>query len=244
VNEFNKKSRHYLSNVYQLRYGLLLLILVCTLSCESNDSFLPLGLEKSIHYDVKLINKEKKERLFKQSYSLYNKEYNRYTYIRSDGKLIVFKKNKNEIFIQKVGYTYKQFIDLPQEKLYFENNNILLKFPLKIGDNWITNDQTNLIMKLGYDRIYKTLLPIKVSNTIEGVKEIVNIKGKTFKNCIRVISEGKTSYNPGPPLDVINIKIKQKQWYCPKYGLIKMVREESSDSETMGNIFYEKKIRL
>ena len=78
MNEFNKKSRHYLSNVYQLRYGLLLLILVCTLSCESNDSFLPLGLEKSIHYDVKLINKEKKERLFKQSYSLYNKEYNRY----------------------------------------------------------------------------------------------------------------------------------------------------------------------
>ena len=244
MNGFNKKLRHYLSNVYQLRYGLLLLVLVSTLSCDNNDGFMPLGFEKSIHYDVKLIDKEKKERLFKQSYSLYNKEYNRYTYIRSDGKLVVFKKNKNEIFIEKVGYTYKQFVNLPQEKLYFENNNILLKFPLKVGDNWITNDQTNLIMTLGYDRIYKTLLPIKVSNTIQGVTETVNIKGKTFKNCIQVISEGKTSYNPGPPLDVINIEIKQKQWYCPKYGLIKMVREESSDSETMGNIFYEKKIRL
>ena len=110
-------------------------------------------------------------------------------------------------------------------------------FEKRVGNN-------GLIMTLGYDRIYKTLLPIKVSNTIQGVTETVNIKGKTFKNCIQVMSEGKTSYNPGPPLDVINIEIKQKQWYCPKYGLIKMVREESSDSETMGNIFYEKKIRL
>ena len=46
---------------------------------------------------------------------------------------------------------------------------------------------------------------------------------------------------PGPPLDKIDIKVKKKtEWYAPGLGLVKLVREEISDSETMGNIYYEK----
>ena len=75
-------------------------------------------------------------------------------------------------------------------------------------------------MKLGYDRIYDTNLPFKLTNKIESINETVSIDGKKIKNCIKISGYGKTSYNPGPPLDVINIEVFfdflvcQRLWSC------------------------------
>ena len=76
------------------------------------------------------------------------------------------------------------------------------------------------------------------------LKDNIKINGALVKNCVKVVGIGKTSYNPGPPLDNINITVKINRWYYPGLGLIKMTREESSDSETMGSVFYEKTINF
>ena len=99
-------------------------------------------------------------------------------------------------------------------------------------------------MKMGYDRIFQTLLPIEIENKIINTKENIKINTILIKNCVKVEGYGKTSYNPGPPLGNINITVKTVRWYSPTLGLVKMTREEHSDSETMGSVFYEKTINF
>ena len=41
-----------------------------------------------------------------------------------------------------------------------------------------------------------------------------------------------------------DIKVKKTEWYAPGLGLVKLIREEISDSETMGNVYYEKVINF
>ena len=68
----------------------------------------------------------------------------------------------------------------------------------------------------------------------------MTINGRKIDNCIKISGYGKTSYNPGPPLGNINIEVFSSSWYSKDYGLVKYIREEKSDSETMGTIIYEK----
>ena len=98
-------------------------------------------------------------------------------------------------------------------------------------------------MQLGYDRVFETWIPFRLKYKISDVGKNIRVKNKIFKNCIKVVGEGDTSYNVGPPLGNIYIKIDTIDWYAPGVGLIKTTRIEKSDSETMGEIkttkFYE-----
>ena len=111
---------------------------------------------------------------------------------------------------------------------------------LETNKPWNTNDLTTLVVKLGYDRIYRTLLPINIENKLISLNETVKIKNKILKNCLKIEGYGQTSFFPGAPLGKIDITIKKTEWYAPGLGLVKLIREEISDSETMGNIYYEK----
>ena len=58
--------------------------------------------------------------------------------------------------------------------------------------------------------------------------------------CNHRTGEWRHKSRPGAPLGKIDIKVKKTEWYAPGLGLVKLIREEISDSETMGNIYYEK----
>ena len=91
---------------------------------------------------------------------------------------------------------------------------------------------------------YNTNLKFKAENIIEKIDDIISINGRKIKDCIKITSYGKTSFNPGPPLANIKIEIKTVTWYSKDLGIIRYKREEKSDSETMGTIFYDKTMIL
>ena len=62
-----------------------------------------------------------------------------------------------------------------------EDKQLLIAFPIVKNTQWETNDKTSLQMKLGYDRIYDTNLPFKLTNKIESINETVSIDGKKLK---------------------------------------------------------------
>tara|TARA_B100001564_G_scaffold191919_1_gene161265 strand:+ start:436 stop:1125 length:690 start_codon:yes stop_codon:yes gene_type:complete len=221
-----------------------LFLLLLLFSCNKNEYFTSLKTGQTLHYDVKFIDKEKRTKIFKQSYFLYKNDPKLSIFLRNDGKILRYEKLNEGLSLKEANYIYASLVDLPEEKLFFENNNTLIRFPLTVGTKWENNDQTTLVMKLGYDRIFKTLLPIKIKSEIKKVDDVIKINGKKFKNCIKIESEGTTSWNPGPPQEPINIKITEKFWYSMQYGLVKLIREEKSDSETMGQVFYEKSLKL
>jgi hypothetical protein len=205
---------------------------------------LPSGNNKHIHYEITFIDKEKKINKYKQSYFIKETKKNRSILVRSDGKVIEYKKEPKRLILKDIQYLYPGLVDRPREKLEFEKENIVYQMSLEKNKSWNTNDLTTLVVKLGYDRIYRTLLPINIENKLISLNETVKIKDKILKNCLKIQGFGQTSFFPGAPLGKIDITIKKTEWYAPDLGLVKLIREEISDSETMGNVYYEKVINF
>ena len=219
-------------------YSLLLIFLL--FSCKKNEHFSSLKTGQTLHYDIKFIDKEKITKKYKQSYFLKESDKRKSVLVRSDGKVIKYEKEPQRLILKDVQYLFPGLVDRPKEKLEFERENIVYQMSLEKNKSWNTNDLTTLVVKLGYDRIYRTLLPIDIENKLISLNETVKIKNKILENCIKIEGFGQTSFFPGAPLGKIDITIKKTEWYAPGLGLVKLIREEISDSETMGNIYYEK----
>ena len=219
----------------RLNYIFLILYFLI-ISCKSSSDFLSKNNEENVFYEVIFKDKEKRKKVYRQSYSFLSKTKNSISKIKSNGEIIIFKQDKNGITKSNLrGNTLG--MDEPKSK---DISRVILAFPVKKGTKWITEDKTSLQMKLGYDRVYNTNLKFKAENIIEKIDDIISINGRRIKNCIKITSYGKTSFNPGPPLANINIEIATVTWYSKDLGILRYKREEKSDSETMGQIFYDK----
>lgn len=206
-------------------------------SCKFNQSYFPHKEGKQIIYEVFFQDKENKKSNFRQSFYFFPRMKNAIPVLKNDGELTFYVVQKNGIEKKSIDEFMSTGISNTKSE---KNVDLLIAFPISTGTEWETNDKTTLQMKLGYDRIYNTNLPFKLTNKITEVNKTISIKGKKIKNCIKISSYGKTSYNPGPPLDNINIEVFSTSWFAKDYGLVKYKREEKSDSETMGKIIYEK----
>lgn len=223
----------------RLNYIFLILFFLI-ISCKSSSDFLSRNNEENVFYEVIFQDKEKKKKIYRQSYSFLSQTRNSISKIKSNGEIIIFKQDKNGVTKSNLrGNTL--VMDEPNSK---DISRVILAFPVKKGTKWITEDKTTLQMKLGYDRVYNTNLKFKAENIIEKIDDIISINGRRIKNCIKITSYGKTSFNPGPPLANINIEIATVTWYSKDLGILRYKREEKSDSETMGEIFYDKTMIL
>ena len=223
----------------RLNYIFLILFFLI-ISCKSSSDFLSRNNEENVFYEVIFKDKEKKKKIYRQSYSFLSQTRNSISKIKSNGEIIIFKQDKNGVTKSNLrGNTL--VMDEPNSK---DISRVILAFPVKKGTKWITEDKTTLQMKLGYDRVYNTNLKFKAENIIEKIDDIISINGRRIKNCIKITSYGKTSFNPGPPLANINIEIATVTWYSKDLGILRYKREEKSDSETMGQIFYDKTMIL
>ena len=138
--------------------------------------------------------------------------------------------------------------------LISEINNAISSEPIQFNSNNIKNFQkVRFKGKIDNDKIlylyslneegepgFDIINPINIENKLISLNETVKIKNKILKNCLKIEGFGQTSFFPGAPLGKIDITIKKTEWYAPGLGLVKLIREEISDSETMGNIYYEK----
>ncbi|MFL2660914.1 MAG: hypothetical protein ACJ0G4_03100 [Alphaproteobacteria bacterium] len=221
----------------KFKNAILFSFLLIISSCKFNQSYFPNNEGKQIIYEVFFKDKENKKSNFRQSFYFLPRMKNAIPVLKNDGNLIFYIINENGIVKKTMDEFLSTQVNNTQSKM---NEDLLIAFPISKGTEWETNDKTTLQMKLGYDRIYDTNLPFRSKNKITEVNQTITIKGKKIKNCIKVSSYGKTSYNPGPPLDNINIEVFSTSWFAKDYGLIKYKREEKSDSETMGEIIYEK----
>ena len=223
----------------RLNYIFLILFFII-ISCKSSSDFLSKNSEEKVFYEVVFKDKEKRKKVYRQSYSFLSQTKNSISKIKSNGEIIIFKQDKNGVTKSNLrGNTL--VMDEPNSK---DISRVILAFPVKKGTKWITEDKTSLQMKLGYDRVYNTNLKFKAENIIEKTDDIISINGRKIKNCIKITSYGKTSFNPGPPLANIKIEITTVTWYSKDLGILRYKREEKSNSETMGAIFYDKTMIL
>ena len=224
------KKRHF----YIINFFLISLILS---SCKKGN-YLPKNLNETVHYEVIFKDKEQKVKKFRQSYFVIKGKDNKIVLLKNDGELMSFQIENTGIKIQTNHYSE----NMNQESIQL-NSKTYLPLPIKIGSKWNEKDKTTLKLKLGYDRVYNSNLPLDITNEIIG-EEYIKLKNGSKIQCLKIQGLGETSFIPGPPLGRIGIKVKTELWLSENYGLVKYIRKEKSDSVTMGEISYEKTLIL
>jgi len=215
----------------------LFLISLILSSCNK-DNYLPKKLNKTVHYEVIFKDKEQKVKKLRQSYYVIKAKDNKIILLKNDGELMSFQIENTGIKIQTNHYTE----NMNQDTVKL-NKKTYLPLPIKIGSKWNEEDKTTLKLKLGYDRVYNSNLPVDITNEIIG-EEYIKLKNGTKILCLKIQGFGETSFIPGPPLGKIGIKVETELWLSKNYGLVKYIRKEKSDSVTMGEILYEKTLIL
>mgnify|MGYP000644903522 FL=1 len=208
------------------------------LTACNKDNYLPKNLNETVHYEVIFKDKEQKIKKYRQSYFVIQGKDNKIILLKNDGELMSFQVENTRIEIQTSHYTENKNL----EKVQF-NRKTYLPLPVRIGSKWIEKDKTTLKLKLGYDRVYNSNLPVDITNEIIG-EDFVKLKNGKKIRCLKIQGLGETSFIPGPPLGKIEIKVKTELWLSKGYGLVKYIRKEQSDSVTMGEILYEKTLIL
>lgn len=222
--------------VNKLLVNAILLSIFFLNSCNKKK-YLPEQINETVFYEVIFKDKDNKVKKLRQSYHVLE-ENNKIVLLKNDGQLVSYELQNEGIKIYATHYT--TFNNDESSKI---DKKMYLPFPIEQGYQWNEQDKTTLQMKLGYDRIFNTNLPLTMTNQIVGEEYVKLKEGKKIK-CLKIEGEGKTSYNPGPPLGNIDISVHTKLWLAEDYGLVKYVREEKSDSATMGEIFYEKNLLI
>ena len=99
---------------------LIIFFLFFLTSCKNNQNHFNFDQNTTLHYDIKYIDKEKKQKIYKQSYFPVNFSDKGNIFLRNDGKLINLVSNENHFFLKNLSYAYSSLVDLPNEKLFFE----------------------------------------------------------------------------------------------------------------------------
>ncbi len=206
-------------------------------SCKKNN-YLPKNFNETVHYEVIFRDKEQNRKQFRQSYHVFKGPDNKVILLKNDGQLISYSIGSEAIEIQTTHYTLEQ----DSEKFPVKKRTYL-PLPVKIGHEWKEDDKTTLKLKLGYDRVYNSNLPLEITNKIIG-RDSVKLKNGKKISCLKITGNGTTSFAPGPPLGNINIEVNTQLWLSEGYGLVRYIREEKADSVTMGDIFYEKTLLI
>jgi len=208
------------------------------LTACNKDNYLPKNLNETVHYEVIFTDKEQKIKKYRQSYFVIQGKDNKIILLKNDGELMSFQVENTGIEIQTSHYTENKNL----EKVQF-NRKTYLPLPVRIGSKWIEKDKTTLKLKLGYDRVYNSNLPVDITNEIIG-EDFVKLKNGKKIRCLKIQGLGETSFIPGPPLGKIEIKVKTELWLSKGYGLVKYIRKEQSDSVTMGKFYMKKTLIL
>ena len=208
------------------------------LTACNKDNYLPKNLNETVHYEVIFKDKEQKIKKYRQSYFVIKGKDDKIILLKNDGELMSFQVANTGIEIQTNHYTENMNLEKVQV-----NRKTYLPLPVKVGSKWKEKDKTTLKLKLGYDRVYNSNLPVDITNEIIG-EDFVKLKNGKKIRCLKIQGLGETSFIPGPPLGKIEIKVKTELWLSKGYGLVKYIRKEQSDSVTMGEILYEKTLIL
>ena len=123
---------------------------------------------------------------------------------------------------------------LKNKEINFENNRLVIPSSIKIDESWSNDSKTFLILRRYPYYDYKATTNFKINYKIMSLNETVKTPSGVFEDCILIKGEGQTNFIGDSEIGSIGIKITSEEWYSKKVGLIKMIREEETDTDLFG----------
>ncbi len=213
-----------------------LLLFIVLISCsEKKSEYFPLKKIKSWTYRVEIIPEVEKKILYKKTNTsigekkikVEGKEKNVFPVLREDGTTFFYEVSKDGIYRNGVRY-------LKDKKINFDNKRLVLPKPIQINKKWSNDSKTFLILRRYPYYDYKATTNFQINYRIISMNQNITTPSGTFNDCILVIGEGQTNFIGDSEIGSIGIKITSQEWYSRKVGLVKMIREEATDTDLFG----------
>ena len=216
-----------------MKFFLFLLILI---SCsEKQSNYFPLNNINSWTYSVEIIPEVENRILYKKTNTaigkkkiiIDNKEKKIFPILREDGTTFFYEITDQGIYRKGVKY-------LKNNKINLDDGRIVLPSDIKVNKTWSNDSKTFLILRRYPYYDYKATTNFKIDYKIVSLKETVKTPSGIFKDCILIKGEGQTNFIGDSEIGSIGIKITSEEWYSKRVGLVKMVREEKTDTDLFG----------
>ena len=216
-----------------MKFFLFLLILI---SCsEKQSNYFPLDNINSWTYSVEIIPEVENRILYKKTNTaigekkikIDNKEKKIFPILREDGTTFFYEVTDQGVYRKGVKY-------LKNNKINLDDGRIVLPSDIKVNKTWSNDSKTFLILRRYPYYDYKATTNFKIDYKIVSLKETVKTPSGIFKDCILIKGEGQTNFIGDSEIGSIGIKITSEEWYSKRVGLIKMVREEKTDTDVFG----------
>jgi len=216
-----------------MKFFLFLLFLI---SCsEKQSNYFPLDNINSWTYSVEIIPEVENRILYKKTNTaigkkkiiIDNKEKKIFPILREDGTTFFYEITDQGIYRKGVKY-------LKNNKINLDDDRIVLPSDIKVNKTWSNDSKTFLILRRYPYYDYKATTNFKIDYRIVSLKETVKTPSGIFKDCILIKGKGQTNFIGDSEIGSIGIKITSEEWYSKRVGLIKMVREEKTDTDLFG----------
>ena len=216
-----------------MKFFLFLLILI---SCsEKQSNYFPLDNINSWTYSVEIIPEVEDRILYKKTNTaigqkkiiIDNKEKKIFPILREDGTTFFYEITDQGIYRKGVKY-------LKNNKINLDDGRIVLPSDIKVNKTWSNDSKTFLILRRYPYYDYKATTNFKIDYRILSLKETVKTPSGIFEDCILIKGEGQTNFIGDSEIGSIGIKITSEEWYSKRVGLVKMVREEKTDTDLFG----------
>ena len=216
-----------------MKFFLFLLILI---SCsEKQSNYFPLDNINSWTYSVEIIPEVENRILYKKTNTaigqkkiiIDNKEKKIFPILREDGTTFFYEITDQGVYRKGVKY-------LKNNKINLDDGRIVLPSDIKVNKTWSNDSKTFLILRRYPYYDYKATTNFKIDYKIVSLKETVKTPSGIFKDCILIKGEGQTNFIGDSEIGSIGIKITSEEWYSKRVGLVKMVREEKTDTDLFG----------
>ena len=215
-----------------------LFLLLINLGCsEDKNDFFPLKKGKFWSYDIEILpNIEDKVFYKKNSFSLpkINLASDNKTskvvhpILREDNSIYYYSKNHNGVYREALQLNGNSAVTYESEKKY------VLKYPIEVGNKWNSQSKTFLILRRYPYFDYRATTDFKINYEIKSVNETIKVPAGKFKNCVKLEGKGNATFIGDREIGLIKISINTTEWYAPGVGLIKIVRNEETDSDLFG----------
>lgn len=201
-------------------------------STESNTNYFPLEEGLTWRYQV---TKTTRDGVRQQKYiytSLPEKIVKEKTVsVRqsADGSLLYYRDTEEGLF-----YIGKE-IQSGIERKFQQDEHLIFSYPLENGSQWQDITQTKLLVKTGPPQKtkFKVVAQIPLEISIDSTDDTVSVPAGNFHNCIKLIKQGAEFNDAGNYIGRTIIRVKETSWYAPGVGLVKSIREETTESSAL-----------
>ena len=216
-----------------MKFILFLFLLV---SCsEKQSDFFPLDKIQSWTYGVEIVPEVENKIFYKKTNNSIGKKKIKigknekvvFPVLREDGTTFFYEVTEKGVIRQGVRY-------LKDKEINFDDSRLVLPSSIKINKVWSNNSKTFLILRRYPYYDYKATTNFKINYKVMSLNETVKTPSGIFKDCLMIKGEGETNFIGDTEIGSIGIKITSEEWYSKKVGLVKMVREEKTDTDLFG----------